>query len=74
MGIGRLTTVHKAIQNAQLARKVKDIPTEVFSVRIDVSTKKAANKICKDHGISLADFTEQCLMGLVKDYKNNDYD
>ena len=57
--------VHKALSDAVLEDHE---PMTVFSLRLSVAQKEAAQEICDRHGTSLGAFVRKCVEGLLKDY------
>lgn len=68
-GTPNLTNVHQALQAASLATKEENAPSKNFSTRLPIEAKEVAQEICERHGTTLGEFLRQCVLGLVRDYR-----
>lgn len=69
MSVGKLYTVHDALQRAQDKAIPVSRKRSPGAYRVRKEVKDAADTICKSHGITLSNYVEECLELLVEDYQ-----
>lgn len=65
--MSELTSVHEALNRAQLSEKDK-VALVNGTFKIHPIKKEMAEQICEKHGTTLSAFLRECVEGLVKDY------